>query len=112
MIPFVCRLVAGSVEPHPHEHVAVRWVAKEGEADEVARALDNLLEPSMAEPGILEYRAHRDVEDPNVFFMFEVYTDAAAYEAHVETPHFQEWGFGHAIPRLEERRREFYAPLG
>ena len=26
--------------------------------------------------------------------------DAAAYEAHVETPHFQEWGFGHAIPRL------------
>ena len=43
--------------------------------------------------------------------MFEVYTDAAAYEAHVATPHFQEWGFGHAIPRLAERRREFYSPL-
>ncbi|MFM8773649.1 MAG: putative quinol monooxygenase, partial [Actinomycetota bacterium] len=40
--------------------VAVRWVAKEGEADEVARALGELLEPSLAEPGILEYRAHRD----------------------------------------------------
>ena len=91
--------------------VAVRWVANEGEADEVARALGELLEPSLAEPGILEYRAHRDVEDPNVFFMFEVYTDAAAYEAHVATPHFQEWGFGHAIPRLAERRREFYTPL-
>ena len=63
--------------------VAVRWVANEGEADEVARALGELLEPSLAEPGILEYRAHRDVEDPNVFFMFEVYTDAAAYEAFV-----------------------------
>lgn len=91
--------------------VAVRWVAKEGEADEVARALVELQEPSLAEEGILEYRAHRDTENPNVFFMFEVYRDQAAYEAHVETPHFQEWGFGHAIPRLEERRREFYEPL-
>ena len=25
MIPFVCRLAAGSPEPHPHEHVAVAW---------------------------------------------------------------------------------------
>ena len=27
MLPFVCRLAAGSPAPHPHEHVAVRWVA-------------------------------------------------------------------------------------
>lgn len=27
MIPFVCRLAPGSSEPHPHEHLAVRWVA-------------------------------------------------------------------------------------
>jgi 8-oxo-dGTP diphosphatase len=27
MIPFVCRLADGSPAPHPHEHVAVRWVA-------------------------------------------------------------------------------------
>jgi 8-oxo-dGTP diphosphatase len=27
MIPFVCRLAPGSAAPHPHEHVAVRWVA-------------------------------------------------------------------------------------
>lgn len=26
MIPFVCRLLAGSPAPHPHEHVALRWV--------------------------------------------------------------------------------------
>ena len=26
MIPFVCRIAAGSPAPHPHEHVAVRWV--------------------------------------------------------------------------------------
>jgi 8-oxo-dGTP diphosphatase len=26
LIPFFCRLTPGSAEPHPHEHVAVRWV--------------------------------------------------------------------------------------
>jgi 8-oxo-dGTP diphosphatase len=25
MIPFLCRLAAGSPEPHPHEHIAVAW---------------------------------------------------------------------------------------
>lgn len=27
MIPFVCALQPGSPEPHPHEHVAIAWVA-------------------------------------------------------------------------------------
>ncbi len=27
MFPFVCRLAPGSAEPHPHEHVALAWVA-------------------------------------------------------------------------------------
>lgn len=35
MIPFVCELLPGSAEPHPHEHVEVRWVTP----DEL-RALD------------------------------------------------------------------------
>ena len=26
MIPFVCALVPGTSEPHPHEHVVVAWV--------------------------------------------------------------------------------------
>lgn len=26
MIPFVCALMPGTSEPHPHEHVAVAWV--------------------------------------------------------------------------------------
>lgn len=29
MIPFVCRLTPASPAPHPHEHLAVRWVAPE-----------------------------------------------------------------------------------
>jgi 8-oxo-dGTP diphosphatase len=27
MIPFICALKPGSPPPHPHEHVAIRWIA-------------------------------------------------------------------------------------
>ncbi len=26
MIPFIARLTSDSTEPHPHEHVALRWI--------------------------------------------------------------------------------------
>ena len=29
MLPFVCRLAQGSPAPHPHEHIALRWVTLE-----------------------------------------------------------------------------------
>ena len=92
--------------------VAVRWTAKEGEAEEIARALGELRAPTLAEAGVIEWRPHRDPESPGTFFIFEVYADADAYKAHTETAHFAEWGVGHSFPRLAERRREFYEPLG
>ena len=92
--------------------VAVRWIAKEGQADDIARALGQLEGPTLAEPGVIEWRPHRDPESPNTFLIFEVYTDADAYKAHTETPHFQEWGVGFSFERLAERRRELYEPLG
>mgnify|MGYP001551269667 CR=1 FL=1 len=30
MFPFVCRLAPGSAPPHPHEHIALRWVSPAG----------------------------------------------------------------------------------
>ena len=88
--------------------VCATWTAKEGEADNVAAAVRNLAAPSKAEPGVLLYQAHRDPENPQVFFFYEQYADKAAYEAHVESGHFKQYGFGDAIPRLEERSRAFY----
>ena len=91
--------------------VAVTWIAKPGEEDAVAAALQALVEPSRAEEGVLVYIPNRDPEDPAKFFIYEQYVDEAAYRAHTETEHFQRDGFGDAIPRLEERRREFYEPM-
>lgn len=91
--------------------VAVTWTAKEGEEDAVAAALERLREPTLAEPGVLTWLPHRDPEDERVFFIFEQYVDAGAYTAHTETEHFQRDGVGDAIPRLAERKREFYESL-
>ena len=91
--------------------VSVTWIAKEGEEDAVASALQQLVEPSRAEPGVQVYIPTRDPEDPAKFFIYEQYADEAAYTAHTETEHFKTIGFGDAIPRLLERKREFYVPM-
>ena len=91
--------------------VCVTWIAKPGEEDAVASCLEQLVEPSRAEDGVLVYIPNRDPEDPTKFLIYEQYVDEAAYTAHTETEHFQRLGFGDAIPRLLERKREFYAPM-
>ena len=88
--------------------VTAKWTSKEGEEEAVAEAVRNLLAPSRAEPGILFCQPHRDPENPRVSFFYEQYSDPTAYEAHVASDHFKQWGFGDAIPRLEARERAFF----
>jgi autoinducer 2-degrading protein len=88
--------------------VLATWIAKPGEEEAVAAAIDQLIEPSRAEPGNLIYQAHRDPEDPRVFLLYEQYADEAAYRAHGESEHFKRLGHRDAIPRLQERTRSFY----
>ena len=77
--------------------VCVTWIAKPGEEDAVASCLEQLVEPSRAEEGVLVYIPNRDPEDPTKFFIYEQYVDEAAYTAHTETEHFKRLGFGDAI---------------
>jgi quinol monooxygenase YgiN len=88
--------------------VLARWVAKPGEEEAVAAAIDALIEPSRAEPGNLMYEAHRDPSDPRIFLIYERYVDEDGFTAHAESEHFQRLGYGDAIPRLEARERSFY----
>jgi (4S)-4-hydroxy-5-phosphonooxypentane-2,3-dione isomerase len=91
--------------------VSVTWTAKTGEEEAVAAALGRMREPTLAEEGVLAWIPHRDPEDPRVFYVYEQYVDEAAYTAHTETEHFQRDGFGDAIPRLEERQRQFFETM-
>jgi quinol monooxygenase YgiN len=40
-----------------------------------------------AEPGCLVYRMHRSTTDAELFLVYEVYADDAAFEAHRNAPH-------------------------
>lgn len=43
------------------------------------------------EPGCLYFDVSRNVEDPLHYFLFEVYVDEDALEAHRAAPHFEKW---------------------
>ena len=91
--------------------VAAWWRAKEGEEDTIADVIEKMTPPSRQEPGCLFYQAHRSPDDPRLFFLYEQYVDAAGYEAHMASPHFEEWVRGVAIPALESRERAFYETI-
>jgi quinol monooxygenase YgiN len=91
--------------------VTARWTAKEGEGARVRSAIEQLIEPSRAEPGNRFYQPSYDPDDPSVFFFFEIYDDEDGYKAHGESEHFQRLGFGEAIPLLESRERWFYRTI-
>ncbi|MCH2129308.1 MAG: antibiotic biosynthesis monooxygenase [Pirellulaceae bacterium] len=43
------------------------------------------------EPGCFRFDLHQDPEVSNRFYLYEVYRDEAAFQAHLEQPHFLEW---------------------
>jgi quinol monooxygenase YgiN len=92
--------------------VIATWTAQTGREEEVRRALEQLIEPSRAEPGNRHYQPSQDPEDPRVFVLYELYDDKAAYRAHGESEHFQRLAVQAAIPLLERRERAFYETVG
>src|SRR5215204_291289 len=44
-----------------------------------------------AEPGVLALYAVYEKDNPNRVRVFEIYTDAAAYATHLQTPHFKKF---------------------
>ena len=79
------------------------WKAQEGKEDVIVDVLRTMTPLSRGEAGCLHYQAHRSVDEPRLFFLYEVYADAAAVDAHRASPHFQEHVVGRAIPNLESR---------
>jgi quinol monooxygenase YgiN len=91
--------------------VCAKWTAKKGEADNVAEAIRKLVPLSRRESGVLRYQPHRDPKNPNVFFIYEQYADAGAYQSHLDSEHVRQHGFDDAIPRLESRERFIYETM-
>ncbi len=53
--------------------------------------LDDAIGSVRDEPGCLRFDVIQDSSDPNCIYLYEVYRDEAAFQAHVEAPHFVRW---------------------
>jgi quinol monooxygenase YgiN len=92
--------------------VCAKWTAKEGKEDRLVEIIEEMTEPSRAEPGNLYYQAQRSPDNPRLFFLYEQYADEGGYEAHMASEHFTRLIKEEAIPDiLEAREREFYETL-
>jgi quinol monooxygenase YgiN len=89
--------------------VAIEIVAKTGEEGAVGHALEALIEPTMAEPGVKLFLPYRSPTNTRAFFIFELYVDEQGWAAHQQTDHFKVF-VDTMLPRLEKRERAPYAP--
>jgi (4S)-4-hydroxy-5-phosphonooxypentane-2,3-dione isomerase len=71
------------------------WVKVRVKADQKERFLKAIEEDALGserdEPGCLRFNVLQDEKDPNVYYFFEVYKDAAALEEHRKAPHYATW---------------------
>jgi len=89
--------------------IVVEFRIKPAFVDAFERAIvDNARASRVTEPGCRQFDVCRDPADPGVFFLYELYDDAAAFEAHQRAPHFQQvnaaigaWVEHKAVRRLQ-----------
>ena len=79
----------------PMEQALVRMAELEidaGQIDAYRNALKEEIETSIRiEPGVLTLYAVSVKGQPNQIRIFEIYKDEAAYESHLQTPHFKKY---------------------
>lgn len=54
-------------------------------------AIEALVLSSRREEGVIEYNFAIDMIDPAAIRILEIYADQNAFEAHLNSPHFQAW---------------------
>lgn len=80
----------------PNLHVVALATAKPGKEAQLQAVLETLVAPSRAEAGSIAYHLHRSTENPALFVFTEVWTDAAALDAHLNGPVIKT-----ALPKLD-----------
>jgi len=91
--------------------VCATWKARSGTEERVRQILAEMVKLTRQEPGCRLYQAHRSVEDPRVFFLYEQYADEQAFQSHTSSPYFRRLVLGEAVSVLESRQRALYLTL-
>ena len=96
-----------------HDQIAftVTWEAQEGQADVAADIIARFAPEARKEPGLVLLSVNRGQSNPSHFLFYEIFQDAAAFEAHQQTPHFRSMIIEQALPILAKRERLQYVPL-
>ena len=89
----------------------VTWEVRAGEEAEAADIIARFLPEARKEEGLELVMINQSSADPRRFLFYEVFTDAAAFAAHQETPHFRTMILEEALPKLTHRERVAYRPL-
>ncbi len=82
---------AAAAESAPLLVMAVDYDVVPGQIDNFLAALRENGAASVKEPGCRELNVTVSQKDPNHVFIFEVYDNAAALEAHLATEHFKKY---------------------
>lgn len=69
--------------------IVARITAVAGKEKQVRAALENLVSPTRAEAGCLQYDLHQDNTDPRVFLFFENWESRALWQDHMNSPHIR-----------------------
>ncbi len=80
-----------------------RLVVHDGKGDELISAFEDLFRQVEEEPGTEVYAMNRSSSDPNVFWFYELYTDADALGSHAGSEAMKKAGavFGPLIAESE-----------
>jgi quinol monooxygenase YgiN len=82
---------------------AVIYTFPEEKTADGERALRALRDGSRTEPGCITFDVARGIDDANVFFLYEIWRDQAALDAHYLTEHFQTYGVNGVRVLAKER---------
>ena len=90
-------LQVDTADPSPRPMIAI-LDARPGLEDAFRAKIVELVRAVRQEPGCVTFVAYEARDTPGRFYLYEVYTDAAAFDAHLKTDHVHT--FISAIPAL------------
>ncbi len=100
-----------TAQREPRLAFTVTWEVRDGEVEAAAEIVARFIPEARKEPGLELLVVNQCVSDQRQFLFYEVFKDAAAFEAHQQTPHFKTLILEEALPRLSKRERVQYIPL-
>ncbi len=90
---------------------SVHYTFAPEDADKAEAILRELRDTSRKEEGVIAFEVARSREKPNVFALWEAYSDEAAWDAHVATDHFKRLAVNGVRPLAQQRSAETVFPI-